>query len=178
MRSRTRNQMEKNQRQKGNGFFCKVSISINTEISYTSEYEDEDMDTLYKNYEILSDFYQKHYVDLRVLDETCEPTKYPAPVIANGIVRRYERVANVLLPGKQYRQAVYGCNSGYELSERTSDSMFCQEYAWTGLEVNNLRFDLKRRFLRHFCSQSVRDRRTGQRRPWGQRHRPVMRALR
>ena len=62
------------------------------------------MDTLYRNYEILSEFYQKHYVDLRVLDETCEPSAYPAPVIAHGIVRRYERVANVLLPGKQYRQ--------------------------------------------------------------------------
>ena len=62
------------------------------------------MDTLYRNYEILSEFYQRHYVDLRVLDATCEPSAYPAPVIAHGIVRRYERVANVLLPGKQYRQ--------------------------------------------------------------------------
>ena len=57
------------------------------------------MDTLYRNYEILSEFYQKHYVDLRVLDETCEPTKYPAPSISNGIVKKYERVENVLLPG-------------------------------------------------------------------------------
>ena len=65
-----------------------------------SEYGDEDMDTLYRNYEILSEFYQKHYVDLRVLDETCEPTKYPAPSISNGIVRKYERVENVLLPGE------------------------------------------------------------------------------
>ena len=62
------------------------------------------MDTLYRNYEILSEFYQRHYVDLRVLDATCEPSAYPAPVIAHGIVRSYERVANVLLPGKQYRQ--------------------------------------------------------------------------
>ena len=30
---------------------------------------------------------------------------------------------------------MYSCNSGYVLSDRTSDSMFCQEYAWTGLEV-------------------------------------------
>ena len=93
------------------------------------------MDTLYRNYEILSEFYQKHYVDLRVLDETCEPSKYPAPSISNGLVRKYERVENVLLPGKQYRVAVYGCNRGFMLSGRTSDSMFCQEYAWTGLEV-------------------------------------------
>ena len=106
--------------------------------SSPSEYEDEDMDTLYRNYEILSEFYQKHFVDLRVLDETCEPSKYPAPSIPNGIVRKYERVDNVLLPGKQFRQAVYGCNSGYVLSDRTSDSMFCQEYAWTGLEVRTI----------------------------------------
>ena len=93
------------------------------------------MDTLYRNYEILSEFYQKHYVDLRVLDDTCEPSQYQAPSIANGVVRRYERVDNVLLPGKHYRKAEYGCNAGYVLSDRTSDSMFCQEYAWTGLEV-------------------------------------------
>ena len=111
------------------------------------------MDTLYKNYEILSDFYQKHYVDLRVLDETCEPTKYPAPVIANGIVRRYERISNVLLPGKQYRQAVYGCNSGYVLSERTSDSMFCQEYAWTGLEVIVFDWTSERLFSLSFAAR-------------------------
>ena len=36
--------------------------------------------------------------------------------------------------GKQYRVAVYGCNRGFMLSGRTSDSMFCQEYGWTGLE--------------------------------------------
>ena len=62
------------------------------------------MDTLYRNYEILSEFYQKHYVDLRVLDDTCEPSKYPAPSIANGIVKKYERVENVLLPGMYMRE--------------------------------------------------------------------------
>lgn len=98
-----------------------------------AEYED-DVDTLYRNYEILSEFYQKHYVDLRVLDDTCEPSQYPAPNVRNGIVKRYERVDNVLLPGKQYRQAIYACNPGYVLSDRTSDSMFCQEYGWQGLE--------------------------------------------
>ena len=141
-----------------------------------SEYEDEDMDTLYKNYEILSEFYQTHYVDLRVLDETCEPTKHPAPVIANGIVRKYERVANVLLPGKQYRQAVYGCNSGYELSERTSDSMFCQEYAWTGLEVSSNQQILNDRVSLFFSSRSARGQRIGQRRRKATRR--VMRVLR
>ena len=53
---------------------------------------DEDVDTLYKNYEILSEFYQKHYVDLRILDETCDPVSYPAPTIAHGRIKKYERV--------------------------------------------------------------------------------------
>ena len=53
---------------------------------------DEDVDTLYKNYEILSEFYQKHYVDLRILDETCDPVSYPAPSIAHGRIKKYERV--------------------------------------------------------------------------------------
>ena len=39
-----------------------------------------------------------------------------------------------IVAGKQYRVAVYGCNRGFMLSGRTSDSMFCQEYGWTGLE--------------------------------------------
>ena len=42
---------------------------------YDDDYEDEDMDTLYRNYEILSEFYQKYYVDLRILDMTCEPAR-------------------------------------------------------------------------------------------------------
>jgi len=99
-----------------------------------SDYNDEDVDRLYANYEILSEFYQKHFVDLRILDETCDPVSFPGPTIQNGIVRKYERVENVLLPGRMYRQAVYQCNAGYALSSRTSDSMFCQEYGWTGLE--------------------------------------------
>ena len=45
------------------------------------------------------------------------------------------QVENVLLPGRMYRQAIYQCNAGYALSSRTSDSMFCQEYGWTGMEV-------------------------------------------
>ena len=47
-------------------------------------------------------------------------------------------------------QAVYACNSGYVLSDRTSDSMFCQEYAWTGLEV--VYCDVSKRNLSLPCS--------------------------
>ena len=46
------------------------------------------------------------------------------------------KVVNVLLPGKQYRQALYACDPGYVVSTRTSDSLFCQEYTWAGLEVH------------------------------------------
>ena len=28
---------------------------------------------MYRSYEILSDFYKKHFVDLRVLDTSCDP---------------------------------------------------------------------------------------------------------
>ena len=48
---------------------------INCRQEYDDDYEDEDMDTLYRNYEILSEFYQKYYVDLRILDMTCEPAR-------------------------------------------------------------------------------------------------------
>ncbi len=44
---------------------------------YDDEEEESDADQeeelLYRNYEILSDFYKKHFVDLRVLDTTCDP---------------------------------------------------------------------------------------------------------
>ena len=56
------------------------------------------------------------------------------------------QVENVLLEGKLYRQAVYQCDRGYTLSPRSSDSMFCQEFSWTGLEVRvepNLSFFYK-----------------------------------
>ena len=36
---------------------------------------------------------------------------------------------------------MYGCNRGFLLSGRTSDSMFCQEYGWTGLEPECERTD-------------------------------------
>ena len=35
-----------------------------------SDYEEE---LMYRSYEILSDFYKKHFVDLRVLDTSCDP---------------------------------------------------------------------------------------------------------
>jgi hypothetical protein len=46
------------------------------------------------------------------------------------------QVENILLPKKKYKQAVYECNTGYRISSRTGDSMFCQEFTWTGLEVS------------------------------------------
>ena len=60
--------------------------------SYDDEYEDEDMDTLYRNYEILSKFYQKYYVDLRILDLTCEPSAFPAPTVKNARILQYKEV--------------------------------------------------------------------------------------
>ena len=50
------------------------------------------MDTLYRNYEILSEFYQKYFVDLRILDLTCDPLSVPAPTINNGRVAKYTEV--------------------------------------------------------------------------------------
>ena len=58
-----------------------------------SEHEDEDMDTLYRNYEILSEFYQKYYVDLRILDLTCDPVSVPAPTVNHGRVAKYSEVS-------------------------------------------------------------------------------------
>ena len=52
------------------------------------------MDTLYRNYEILSEFYQKYFVDLRILDLTCDPASLPAPKINNGKVSKYMEVSN------------------------------------------------------------------------------------
>ena len=50
------------------------------------------MERLYRNYEILSEFYQRHYVDLRVLDDTCDPANFPAPEIQHGYVSNYRKV--------------------------------------------------------------------------------------
>ena len=84
------------------------------EEDYEEDYEedketDEETEQLYRNYEILSEFYQKHFVDLRVLDASCDPQQRPAPTIGQGSVLRYDTVDNVLLPGKEYLRAVYHC---------------------------------------------------------------------
>ena len=50
------------------------------------------------------------------------------------------QVDNVLLPKQKYRQALYKCDRGYVVSSRTSNSLFCQEYSWTGLEVKSFLF--------------------------------------
>jgi hypothetical protein len=50
------------------------------------------MDLLYRNYEILSEFYQKYFVDLRILDATCDPATLPAPTIPNARVVQYLEV--------------------------------------------------------------------------------------
>lgn len=89
---------------------------------------------LYRNYEILSDFYKKHFVDLRVLDTSCVPEKVPPPSIANGGVKEYQTVENVLLPGKRYHEVVYQCDPGYKLSDSSLGHMFCQQQGWMGVQ--------------------------------------------
>ena len=97
---------------------------------------DEDTERLYRNYEILSNFYQKYYVDLRTLDNTCDASKFPAPTIMNGRVAKYDQQENELIPGTFYQLVDYRCNAGYKISHRTSNKMFCQEYSWVGLDVS------------------------------------------
>jgi hypothetical protein len=62
------------------------------------EDDEEDMDLLYRNYEILSEFYQKYFVDLRILDLTCDPAVLPAPTLANARVAQYLEVTEIILP--------------------------------------------------------------------------------
>eukprot|EP00095_Tigriopus_kingsejongensis_P010187 maker-scaffold105_size367834-snap-gene-2.37 protein:Tk10187 transcript:maker-scaffold105_size367834-snap-gene-2.37-mRNA-1 annotation:"hypothetical protein DAPPUDRAFT_303147" len=98
-----------------------------------SRIENEE-EILYRNYEILSDFYKKHFVDLRVLDTSCDPKAVPPPPIANGGVQEYQTVENVLLPGKQYHEVVYGCDPGFKFSESSLGHMFCQQQGWMGVQ--------------------------------------------
>ena len=56
------------------------------------EDDEEDMDLLYRNYEILSEFYQKFFVDLRILDLTCDPASLPTPTVPNARVVQYLEV--------------------------------------------------------------------------------------
>jgi hypothetical protein len=37
----------------------------------------------FRRYEILSDFYKKHFVDLRVLDTTCDLEEVPPPKVGS-----------------------------------------------------------------------------------------------
>ena len=94
----------------------------------TEETEEEtEVDPMYRDYEILSDFYKKHFVDLRVLDSTCEPSRVPPPKIEHGYVKEYLTTENVLLPGQQYHEVVYGCDPGHKLSSSSLGHMFCQQ---------------------------------------------------
>ena len=89
--------------------------------------EDTEVDPMYRDYEILSDFYKKHFVDLRVLDTTCEPSRVPPPKIEHGYVQEYLTTENVLLPGQHYHEVVYDCDPGYRLSSSSLGHMFCQQ---------------------------------------------------
>jgi len=50
----------------------------------------DEEELLYRSYEILSDFYKKHFVDLRVLDTSCEPEEVPPPEVDHGYVKEYK----------------------------------------------------------------------------------------
>ena len=95
------------------------------------DYEEE---LLYRNYEILSDFYKTHFVDLRVLDTTCDAELTPPPAVANGAVREFRTAENVLLPGTHYHEVVYACDAGFRLAEGSLGRMFCQQQGWMGMQ--------------------------------------------
>ena len=88
----------------------------------TEEEEESEMDPetelLYRSYEILSDFYKKHFVDLRVLDTTCEPTKVAPPEIIHGHIKEYLTTENILVPGQHYHEVIYECDPGYKLTDQ------------------------------------------------------------
>ena len=98
------------------------------------EAEDPETELLYRSYEILSDFYKKHFVDLRVLDASCDPEAVPPPDVINGHVQEYLTTENILLPGQEYHEVVYKCDNGYKMSETMLGHMFCQQRGWMGLE--------------------------------------------
>ena len=43
---------------------------------------------IFRRYEILSDFYKKHFVDLRVLDTTCDLEEVPPPKVSPVVAYR------------------------------------------------------------------------------------------
>ncbi len=72
------------------------------------EDDEEDMDLLYRNYEILSEFYQKYFVDLRILDITCDPAVLPAPTLSNARVAQYLEVTDIMLPVLEFLNNLWG----------------------------------------------------------------------
>ena len=82
----------------------------------------------------MSEFYKKHFVDLRVLDATCDSATVPGPNVLNGHVKEYKTSANVLLKGQEYHEVVYVCDPGFKMSETMQGHMFCQQGGWMGLE--------------------------------------------
>ena len=62
--------------------FLDEAENFEEEEENTEETEEEtEVDPMYRDYEILSDFYKKHFVDLRVLDSSCEPSRVPPPKV-------------------------------------------------------------------------------------------------
>ena len=43
---------------------------------------------MYRSYEILSDFYKKHFVDLRVLDTSCDPVSSRLQDCLKSLIRK------------------------------------------------------------------------------------------
>ena len=108
---------------------------------YTEESEEDDTsemdpeaELLYRSYEILSGFYKTHFVDLRVLDTTCEPTEVPPPTIMHGHIKEYKTTENILVPGSHYHEVIYECDPGYKLTDQGLGHMFCQQNGWMGIE--------------------------------------------
>ena len=95
---------------------------------------DEEAELLYRSYEILSGFYKTHFVDLRVLDSTCEPSEVPPPAIMHGHVKEYRTTENILVPGQHYHEVIYECDPGYKLTDQGLGHMFCQQKGWMGIE--------------------------------------------
>ena len=56
-------------------FFVSQFCILTEEDTSNNGGTESETELIYRNYEILSDFYKKHFVDLRVLDTSCEPTR-------------------------------------------------------------------------------------------------------
>ena len=95
---------------------------------------DQEAELLYRSYEILSGFYKTHFVDLRVLDSSCEPSEVPPPTIMHAHVQEYRTTENILVPGQHYHEVIYKCDPGYKLTDQGKGHMFCQQKGWMGIE--------------------------------------------